>query len=294
MKAARENNSASDTPSLRDFSRRAVDKAVLRESLSHPLTTYPLALAFLGGLAALLFGSPVFAGVALGGLFTSAASGIVNLFFRNRALSDRYLTRLRRAQEKHEAEVLQSLKGELEQCRDLGAVQKQAAHGLEQFDRARDKFQNVRDLLESKITTGELAYSRFISTAQQVYLSVLDNLKQAAAVMRSAGTIDPAYVSRRLKELHQEQGQGTTQEQETLEERLQLLKDQLAQVERLLAANEKAMTSLENTTSTLAALDTHGRFATTDFDTAMAYLQELGRGAPELSKSPPNKEEVEA
>ena len=282
-------------PSIRDFSHGAVRKAVRKEGLTHPLTIYPLAFGLLGGLASFLFGSPVLLFFTLGSLFLGSASGVINLFFRDRTLANRYLRNLSRAQEKYETQVLRSLKEELEQCRSLSSVKKQAGHGIEQFDRAQAKFRNVHELLDSKVSAGELAYSRFITAAQQVYLSVLDNLRQAAAIMRSAGTIDLEYVSKRLEELRvSELDQAEMQEEATLKERLDILQDQVKQADRLLAANEQAMTSLEETTHRLATLDTQSRFAATDVDTAIGYLQELSRGADKLTKSPPKTKEVEA
>ena len=100
-----------------------------------------------------------------------------------------------------EEDVIKSLQENLEGCTAIKGAEQHARQGAEQFKRMQEKYQNVRELLEQKLSSGELAFGRFIGAAEQVYLSTLDNLKQAVTIMRSAGSIDPVYINERLKHL---------------------------------------------------------------------------------------------
>ena len=77
-----------------------------------------------------------------------------------------------------------------------------------------------------------------------------------------------------------------------LEQRLSLLEGQLARVGDMLARNEQAMTNLEETTSQIALMNTEQRFAATDYETAIGYLQELARSAHQYDSKLLNLEKV--
>ena len=276
-----ENSSPGAAPRVRDFSQKAVKNAVLKEGLTHPLTLFPPALGVLSGLAGALFAFPPLIAVALGAGAIGLGSAIINIFLREQALGAKYLNALSRRQEAHEAQVLECLREDLEKSLANEMTASYARRGVEQFERCRRKHQNVVDLLSGKLSSAEITYGRFQSAAKQVYLSALDNLKTAAAVLQSAGTIDHDYVRSRLEELSakKELTPADRKEKEALEERLRLLENQLNMVSELLASNEEAMTRLEETTSNIATMNTQGRFASTDFETAIDYLQELARSA---------------
>lgn len=275
-------------PKVSDFSQGAIKKAVLKEGLTHPLTLFPPALGVLSGLAGALFSFPPLLAVALGACLLGAGSGIVNIFLREEALAGKYLQALNELQEEHEALVLESLRDELEEQLENKVNRQYAERGIEQFDRCRKKYQNVEDLLNGKLSSAEISYGRFQSAAKQVYLSVLDNLKTTAAVLRSAGTIDHQYIKDRLNALSRNKSPkpADKKEAETLNDRLKLLENQLNLVSELLAGNEEAMTRLEETTSNIAMMNTDGRFASTDFETAINYLQEIADSASSYDAHP--------
>jgi hypothetical protein len=280
---------AGKAPRISDFSQKAIKSAVIKEGLTHPLTLYPPALGILGGLAGLLFAYPPLLAVAIGAGVLGLGSGIVNVFLREDAFANRYLKDLNARQAEHEQRVLECLREDLEKSLESPMARPLAKRGIDQFDRCRSKYQNVEDLLEDKLSTSEITYGRYQSAAKQVYLSVLDNLKTAAAVLESANTIDQAYITTRLKELAAKDALSASDKKEVnaLSQRLDLLKNQMALVEDLLAGNEEAMTRLEETTSKIATMDTDGRFASTDFETAINYLQELAQSAHQYNTAKP-------
>jgi hypothetical protein len=286
---ARNHGSEADrSPSVGDFSRRAVQKAVLKEGLTHPLTLYPPALGMLGVFAGVLFAYPPLFLAAIAAGLLGLGSGVVNVFLREEALAGRYLDALNKELERHRQKVLDSLRDDLEKGLTHDVTRPYAQRGLAQFDRSHDKYRNVEDLLDGKLSPSEITYGRFQSAAKQVYLSVLDNLKTVAAVFKSAGTIDQHYIQSRLRALQTtlEPSEADREEKAALDERLTLLRKQCDLVEALLALNETAMTRLEETTSQLAVLKTDGRFSGTDLETAIEDLQQLARNAHRYNPQP--------
>ena len=292
--AADDVKNAGKAPRISDFSQKAIKSAVIKEGLTHPFTLYPPALGILGGLAGLLFAYPPLLAVALGAGVLGLGSGIVNVFLREQTFANRYLKELNAKQAEHEEQVLESLRDDLEKSLTHPLAGPLARRGLEQFDRSKCKYQNVEDLLEDKLSVTEITFGRYQSAAKQVYLSVLDNLKTVAAVLESAGTIDKNYIRSRLKELAAKKALSAADQKEAnaLTQRLDLLKNQMAMAEDLLAGNEEAMTRLEETTSQIATMHTDGRFASTDFETAINYLQELAQSAHQYNTKPLALEKV--
>ena len=275
-------------PQIADFSREGVRRAVLREGLTHPLTLYPPAVAVLSGLAGLLFSYPPLLLVALGAGALGIGNGIFNVYLREQTIANRYLRGLAQKQSEHEKWILASLRENLEKGLHYRATHPFARRGLEQLDRSLEKFQNVEDVLTDKLRTTEVTYGRFQSAAKQVYLSVLDNLRTMAAVLKSTGTIDDRYIAAGLDALSRKTDRTAADQKETqaLIERQHLLQSQLALVQELLANNEAAMTRLEETTSKLALMDTTGRLALTDLDTAIDDLKELAKNAHQYNTQP--------
>ena len=57
----------------------------------------------------------------------------------------------------------------------------------------REKYDNLAEILREKLNAGELTYSRYVAMAEQVFLSGLDFLKEAAMSLKSISKIDPDY-----------------------------------------------------------------------------------------------------
>lgn len=268
-------------PSVSDFSKKAIKSVVLKKGFSHWLTLYPPVFGILGGLVAWLFGFTLLFYMGAGVFFMGVLSLMINIFLRSGAIESKYIQMLNEQLKKHSELVLVSLEGDLEECASLKGAERFALQGKEQFKRIKQKYENVQDLLGRKLNTGELTYGRFSGAAEQAYLSTLDNLKRVVAILKSAGTIDQEYIEKRLKELRSvgNPDEEEQQEIEALERRLSLRKDQFKKVSRLLMSNEKAMTQMEETTAKIAEMETDGKLAVTDFETAIEELQEVAKNA---------------
>ncbi|MEX1297252.1 MAG: hypothetical protein AB1Z67_13890 [Candidatus Limnocylindrales bacterium] len=142
-----------------------------------------------------------------------------------------------------------------------------------QLEAIAEKRDNLVAILDERLTAGELTYARYQSTAQQVYLAVITNLREVAIAKKSISTIDPDYIDTRLAELQVEGRDDARAEMRSLEDRRALATDQDAKAAYLMAQNESAMTLLDRTAAALA--DAPIGIAPQDAEAAMKELAEL-------------------
>ncbi|MGD2061586.1 MAG: hypothetical protein PVF87_12005 [Acidimicrobiia bacterium] len=137
------------------------------------------------------------------------------------------------------------------------------------------KRDNLADVLGQRMDAGEITYARYLTTAQAVYESTLENLHEVAVAQRSISAIDSEYIETRLAELAAQgiDDDADESEQKSLESRRALRDSQQQKVAALLAENEAAMTLLDRTATSLANAPI-GR-TPEDAKAAMAALEEL-------------------
>lgn len=268
-----------DTPSAEDFAPKSVMRAVRNEALTHPVTLYPLVLGALGGLAGFLFASPVFLMLGFGSVLTGLAGLTVNYFFRDKVLAARYTERLKEEMAKRQETHLKEISDELIACRLIEGAEKYAEQGLEQFAMIQKKYDALRNLVEEKLGGGELELGGIWGASEQVYLGVLDNLKDVASSLRGVGSIDVAYIDSRLRQLaelkHPEP--ADTREVETLRKRKGLRAGLLAKANDLLTCNEEALTQMEETAVAVSGIRSDDGFTEIDPETSMERLRDLAR-----------------
>jgi hypothetical protein len=145
----------------------------------------------------------------------------------------------------------------------------------EQLAALQQKRQSLVKVLERRLDAGELTYSRYLATSQQVFNSALHNLREVAVAYESISTIDEGYIDRRLAELADDDSDdaSVTRERSTLGQRRELRTTQRRKIAQLLAQNESALTALNRTTTALADVPIGKR--PEDADAAMAALDEL-------------------
>jgi hypothetical protein len=160
--------------------------------------------------------------------------------------------------------------------RDLDALEDtRPAHQLRAIQEKRD---NLTEVLNRRLDAGELTYARYLTTAQQVYLSALDNLHEVAIALKSISAIDEDYIDRRLEDLGENVGgESAERERSSLEGRKSLRRDQDGKVADLLGQNESAMTAMDGTATALADAPI-GR-TPEDAEAAMSALEELAQRA---------------
>ncbi len=271
-------------PGIADFSREATKKAVLMATLEHPVTMYSAGVGILGTLAVGLFGAatvPVAA--ALGGLGIGMGSALYNYFVRGEALADLHVRKLYEDLAKARLKVMDGLEKSLKRLGEKaqGEVGEQAEQGAEQFAQAGERFKTLKQTLDDKLQPGELTYGRYLGAAEQVYLSVLDNLTIMSAQLQSVGAIDTRYIASRRKALRalSDPCKADQEELKTLEERAHLVKETLDKVNDLVTRNEVAITQMDKLSTALAELRTQPGGAAVDLDTAIREMEELAKQA---------------
>jgi hypothetical protein len=192
------------------------------------------------------------------------------LFVRTETFTKR-LYRLPDELKAAQQEKLRTLEGDFE---ELAFEQ-----GAAQLRLLRDKIDNLTEVLKRRLNAGELTYGRYLAMAEQVYLSALDNLHEAAVALRSVSTIDSDYIQARLSELRDTRDPSSDQEREftALRSRSALFDEQKQRVDRLIAQNESAMTVLDQTATALAETRTEKGHASMDAESAMVELEALAK-----------------
>ncbi len=269
---------------LREFSREATKKAVLKAGLEHPVTMFSTGVGVLGALAVGLFGAatlPVAATV--GGLGLGMGSLLYNYFVRGGTLADQHIKKIYEDLAKQRLKVMQALEKNFKRLGDKaqGEVAEQAEQGGEQFTQAVERFESLKKTLDEKLSPGELTYGRYLGAAEQVYLSVLDNLSIMAALLQSVAAIDTRYIASRMKALLAMSSPKPADKEElkTLEERERVAKETLDKVNDLVTRNEVAITQMDKLGAALAELRTLPGGASVDLDTAIQEMEELAKQA---------------
>jgi len=272
--AQTDHNLITNPPATKDYLPSAIRKVVLETGLKHPFTIYPVAIGVSCVFVGMLFGAPLFYLGALAGILGGAGYGASQIFLFNEKIGAKYLEKLNQRQKQYEQSLKQLLNKGLRECQNQEEIKAFAIKGQEQFSGIEEKLTSIRELLEIKLQTGEMTYGRFWGAAEQVSLSVLDNLKEAVSTMKSMVTIHKKKIRKRLRALKAKKNINLNDEKESqaLAKRLQLWH------------NEEAMTEMEQISASVAGWDTDGRFADSDFESAIARLQELASHAHEYNR----------
>ncbi len=270
-------------PNPGEYLPAVIQKAVFTTGVKHPLTVFPIAIGASCGFVGWLFGMPVLYMAALGGMIIGPMWGIMQIFLRNNSISSQYVQKLNIRQKKYELYLRELIKIGLRECHAINGIEKYAEHGEEQLKNIQTKYANVKELLELKLRKNEITFGRFLGAAEQVTLSVLDNLKDVVGILKSAGSIKPLDIIKRLKSMESmtDITEDLAAQKKTLKERLDLWKKQLKKVNNLLTKNEDAMTEMEKISAAIAEWRTDGSFTDTDFESAITRLQELASRAYE-------------
>lgn len=264
----------------------AIRKAVVQTGMKHPATIYPIAMGVSAGVVGFLFNLPVLLAASLGLTLVGPAWAVWQVFFRHETLGSQYLESLHRRQKQYEAYLIDKIESGLNACCRTKEMKTTAATAIVQLRSIRIKLANVQELLGMKLRTNEITYGRFLGAAEQVSLSVLDNLNTVVGILKSAASIDPHYVQIRLKELagKPDPSREDQDQKESLQERLDLWNSQLKHVNQLMARNEEAMTEMEHISAAIAQWQPDRKFAAGDFESAIKQLHALAQQAQEYEK----------
>ncbi|MFH0821598.1 MAG: hypothetical protein V2B18_02520 [Pseudomonadota bacterium] len=264
-------------PSVEDFSKGAIQRAVLYEALTHPATLYPGVLAILGGVAWPLFHSPWSLLAALGASAVSLGCLVANYFFRNEALAKKYVEHLARRTVDDEAQRLRDLYDDLSEAANISGAEEYAKQGAEQFIRIRDSYRRLDLVVTERLSSGNEDVGRIWGASEQVYLGVLENLKDIVNRLKTTAGIDPKYINERRKALRtlRNPTDADRAEMETLKQRWLLREEQLERINEILTRNEEALTRMEEAVVTVGTLRTETASADVDPEMSVKRLGEL-------------------
>ena len=164
-----------------------------------------------------------------------------------------------------------------ESLRSLGAER-----AAQQISMLNEKYSDLVNLLNKRFKSSEVTHMRYSQAAEQVRDTALQNLHQIEAALSSVKSIDRNRLLSQLQELNPE-GKNTSGEITALETRLSLLGEQETKVENLVAENETALTTLSNTATALADINTSDKDLTAE--QAIAELERLAGRAARYDKT---------
>ena len=269
---------SSNTPDRVDFSKKAISKAIMKNSIQHPMVLYPGAIGILGGAAAILLGPTLIpvAAAAAGGVISIGAL-LTNFTFRKEQITNDYVQSLHQQLSQSREQSLNELEHKLEQAN--------SEQGLDQLERLQEKFELFEDILSDKLNPGEISFNRYLGIAEQVFLSVIDNLSEITTRFNSIQAIDIEFINHKMLELDRQKSIDEHQrlEMESYSKRQNIYNEQHKAIKKLFSKNESAMTVIDETTAAISGITTRKGMSTLDLETAMKELGQLASRADDYS-----------
>ena len=222
-----------------------MNRAVLAETLQHPLTVLPAALSGVGALSLGVLGlDPRSAALTFAGMLLAAGAWVVNYFLRGETFAERYVDQL---QEKRLALREEEVEALAREWQSVGH-----ADGIQQVRELREAYGQLRAFLEQRLA-GErghgLQLRRLQVLTEDTFREGVAILRQALQLVRSLASVDRAGLERELAAWRAEDGQSSTRVTRIAahEGRLALCAEQEEAIEQLLAESELLEAALQKT-----------------------------------------------
>jgi len=262
-----------------DFSKEAINKEVAKETIQKPYVLYPTGIAILAGAAAVLFGgSSALVAAAATGAFVGLGAWIFNMTLRKQVHVGDYLSRMNAILANQTQRSISELRTELKRVDEK--------QGFKQIELLQRKYSAFNDILENKFNKGEITFNRYHAMVEQVFLAVLDNLKQITNIKQGINVIDEDHIRDRIQSLEaQKLNANKEQELDALVGRYRLLQNQRDMVQTKLAQNESAMTKMDEVMAAISLINPATSQASMDMEDAMQELEALAKRASSYSAS---------
>jgi hypothetical protein len=245
------------------FNPRQLRKAVAKQAVQSPFVVYPAVAGSLGVVAGTLFGfSPIALAAIVAGAVFSLGALATEIGARHDANALLIIKRAAQRMEREREALVESINIELKKV-DFPVAKDQ----LTNFQSA---FVTFVDVLDDRFSPQELTFARYLGVAEQVYLSGLDNIRNAVISKKAISNIDREALQSRINATASDSA-----ESEALLERLAGYRSTEQVIEQLLIMNERALTKLTQVTQTLASTKIGGGLADADTESAMAELEQL-------------------
>jgi len=252
-----------------------IQQSLLQHTLQSPLVLYPSVTASLALAYGLLIEANPAAWVLSGfGATIGIASWLISYFVKGEgtalAAVDAYHTDV----VKQRLTSMEYLKQQL-----IEFEQQEGTHQVELLNKKFDAFQ---DVLNIKMNKGELTYIRYLTIAEQVYLSAIDNLNDAVSSLKSISGIDMPLLENQLSQL------GDTEfdldKARALNDRKELYQSTQQYIDKLFIENEHAMTEIDRASNQLAKISTQSGHAVLDIEDAMNELRTMAQRADKYNR----------
>ncbi len=233
------------------LARAAVDRAVLRQTCTDPLTLGACAVGVGAGALALALGGALAWGVAAVSLVTGGGAFCVNHFLRRARYVRRHVEAIAARRERERLQSLGRLRATLFDLAEVdGPAASLAAQGLEQYQALRAQHEAFPALLERKLNVGELTWLRYVGAVDAAYEAVVANL---SGIVDRLGIVSRAASSQRP--------------------------DDHAAVEALLAENANALAALADVASAIAGMRDLDADPERELEPVIGDLEHLARRA---------------
>lgn len=182
-----------DAPKPEDFSNRAVAQAVFSESIQHPTTLFPAAVALLSGLymGLVSFDATSLAVTVVSGLFT-LGSWIYHYFVRGETIAENYIKELKEKRKDYKKQQVEDIE---EKCKAAGFTEGQQAARelLEAYNRL------YQFLKEKSVKVKSKTAQRFMVLAEETYDQGVQFLNKALVLYQALVQIDEQKLIKELR-----------------------------------------------------------------------------------------------
>lgn len=151
-----------------------------------------------------------------------------------------------------------------------------------QVDRLYSRYVRVNDLIRARFDVRELAYQRALGLVQEVSHAATGRLEELLRERTSTAGMDLDYVRHRLFASGEALSAG---ERKALERRLELVEEGERRARELVAANEAALTALDDTAVAVSRIDTRRQHTGAAADDALQELQRFAANAERYSRT---------
>jgi hypothetical protein len=180
-------------PQAEDFTHKAIQKAVLKESLEHPLTIYPFVISLISLLYMIVIGLDIQAfTVSLGSGALGIGSWIYQYFINGTTLAEEHVQTLRKLRQKNRFDEIDSLRNS---CRARGFNEgTQAARELKQV------YERLYQYLHNHEKSNDLHVQHFIVLAEDAFEKGITMLNEALQTFLALKAMDHEKLTKEIKE----------------------------------------------------------------------------------------------
>ncbi|AUI88021.1 hypothetical protein BS333_16740 [Vibrio azureus] len=239
---------------------------LVKETFNHPITLSTAVIGLLSGTAATLFTtSDLF--MAIVGVSCCSIVGCIgfivnrNVIGKHKAMLE-IIEQVRTETRSKREHISESIKTELSEF-----DKKNALHQLNQLQ---EKFESFNRVLNLQFDNDEMTHGRYLTTAEQLYLGAVDNLRCYMVLCHSISAIDIKNINKRLGI-----DMLPTETKKALSQRLAIYKNTTKEMDDILIANEQVMTKIDEVTSSLGSIQTREGLGEVRLNTAMQEIQIL-------------------